>query len=80
MAPAGKDELVIVRAEELIVMDNAIITEADVLSVNFRVKLEEPVAVGVPVTFPAMRSKPGGNAPLTKDHTYGGDPPAALRA
>jgi hypothetical protein len=66
--PAGNDEFVMVRSWELIVSDSGIIIDADALSVTLTVKLEEPVAVGVPVTVAPTRSIPGGNAPLATDH------------
>jgi hypothetical protein len=67
-----------VKNRELIVSDSGINKDAEVLSVTFSVKLEEPVTVGVPVTVPLTRSRPGGNAPPTMDHVYGGDPPVAF--
>ena len=76
--PAGNDELVIVRSGELMVNENGIIADPEALSVTFSVKLEEPTTVGVPVTVAPTRSTPGGNAPATSDHVYGGDPPVAL--
>jgi hypothetical protein len=75
---AGNDDVVIVRAGELMVSDNASIKDVDALSVTFSVTLVEPVAVGVPVTVPSTRPRPGGSAPLTIDQVYGGDPPVAL--
>ena len=79
IAPGGNDEFVMVRSRELIVSDSGISKDADVLSVTLRVKLEEPVAVGVPLTVPPTMASPGGNEPLTTDHVYGGDPFFALR-
>jgi hypothetical protein len=76
--PSGNDEFVMVRRRELIVTDRGISKDADVLSVTLAVKLEEPVTVGVPVTVPPTRARPGGNAPVATDHVYGGDPPFAL--
>jgi hypothetical protein len=76
--PGGNDDVVMVSAEELIVSDNATIKDAEVVSVTFNVKLEEPVAVGVPVMVPSTRLRPDGSAPLPTDHAYGGDPPVAL--
>lgn len=76
--PAGNDEFVRVRSRELMVSDSGTSTEAEALSVTFSVKLEEPVTVGVPVTVPATRERPGGKAPLTIDQVYGGEPPVAF--
>ena len=76
--PACNNEFVIVRSGELIVSDSGIIKDADALSVTLTVKLEDPVAVGVPVTLAPTRLMPAGNAPLATDHVYGGDPPVAL--
>ena len=60
------------------VSDSGIIKDADVPSTTLRVKLEEPVTVGVPVRVPPIRSMPAGNAPAATDHVYGDDPPVAL--
>jgi hypothetical protein len=46
-------------------------------SVTRSLKLNEPVLVGVPEIFPfeALRSSPGGNAPLVTPHTRDPIPP-----
>jgi hypothetical protein len=67
-----------VKIGELIVSNSGISKDADVLSVTLTVKLEVPVAVGVPLTFSPTRFRPGGKAPTVTDHVYGGDPPAAM--
>jgi len=76
--PAGNSEFEIVSSGELIVSDSGTINDADALSVTLTVKLDDPVAVGVPVTLAPARLMPAGNAPLATDHVYGGDPPVAL--
>ena len=45
------------------------------------VKLETPIAVGVPemTPVPLFRDKPEGSEPLDIDHVYGGVPPLAAR-
>jgi hypothetical protein len=79
--PAGSDDVVILRAGKLIVIDNAAVTETDALSVT---RTEKLVGPGVPVTpeiVPlADRLNPGGSDPLTNVHEYGGEPPEAASA
>ena len=49
-------------------------------SVTLTVKLEVPVAVGVPVRFPsALRLMPAGRLPLLTDQAYGLVPPVSVR-
>jgi hypothetical protein len=74
----GKDEVVIVKAGELIVSDRAAVADAELESVTFTVRFDEPAAVGVPDIVPALRVNPAGREPLVIDHEYGGDPPVAL--
>jgi hypothetical protein len=63
------------------VSDNAAFAEPELPSVTLAVKLDDPVAVGVPdIVPPADRFKPAGSVPLAFDHEYGGDPSAAARA
>ena len=48
-------------------------------AVTRTVKLEVPVAVGVPEMTPVLAASvsPAGSAPLAIDHVYGGVPPVA---
>jgi hypothetical protein len=76
--PAGSDAVVIPKAGELMVIDNAAVADADALSVTRTVKLLDPAVPGVPDMVPAAaRLNPAGNVPLATDHEYGGDPPEA---
>jgi hypothetical protein len=76
--PAGSDAVVIPKAGELIVIDNAAVADADALSVTRTVKVLDPAALGVPdMVPPAARLNPAGNVPLATVHEYGGDPPDA---
>ena len=61
-SPPAKAFVVIVGAAP-IVIDSALLAEAPKLSVTFSVKLELPVAVGVPVIAPvaALRFSPAGS-------------------
>src|SRR5690348_6692593 len=59
--PAGNNEEVIVNTRELMVSDTAAVPEADALSLTFNVKVDAPMAVGVPVMVPPTRLSPGGN-------------------
>ena len=51
-------------------------------SLTEAVKLNEPLAVGVPeiAPVPALRLTPAGNAPAEIDHVYGVTPPLACSA
>ena len=63
------------------VIDNAAVAVADVLSVTRTVKLLGPGVPAVPdMVPPAARLNPAGNVPLATAHEYGGDPPEATRA
>ena len=49
-------------------------------SVTFTVKLEVPVAVGVPLRFPSgLRLRPAGRLPLLTDQVNGLVPPDSVR-
>ena len=76
--PAGSDEVVILKADGLMVSDRAAVAEADALSVTRTEKLLGPAVPGVPdMVPPAARVSPAGSAPLATTHEYGGDPPDA---
>ena len=67
--PAGSDDVVIPKAGGLMVKDNAVVAEADALSVTRTVKLLVPAALGVPEMVPAAaRLNPVGNVPLATAH------------
>ena len=67
--PAGSDDVVIPKAGELMVKDNAAVAAADALSVTRTVKLLGPAVPGVPDRVPpAARLNPAGSAPLASDH------------
>jgi hypothetical protein len=52
----------------------------DSLSVTLTVKLDVPLAVGVPeMTPPLERVSPAGRLPEASDHVYAAVPPVALR-
>ena len=79
--PAGSDDVVIPKAGELMVSDNAAVADADALSVTRTVKVLDPAALGVPdMVPPAARLNPAGSVPLATVHKYGGDPPDAPSA
>jgi hypothetical protein len=64
---------------ELTVMLSALVTFC-APAVTWTVKLEVPVAVGVPEITPAdVRVTPVGSVPLAIDQVYGGVPPVAVR-
>ncbi|HEY3838649.1 MAG TPA: hypothetical protein VGL72_18855 [Bryobacteraceae bacterium] len=65
-------------AGALIVTDSAALADPEALSVTLTVKLDDPVAVGVPEIVPPARLSPTGRDPAATDHVYGGDPPVAL--
>ena len=48
--------------------DREALADADILSVTLTVKLDEPVAVGVPLMIPSARLNPAGSDPLATDH------------
>jgi hypothetical protein len=77
-APAGNDDVVIVKTWELIASDRAAMADTEALSVTLTVKLDEPMPVGVPDIVPPARLRPAGSDPLVTVHVYGGDPPVAL--
>ena len=65
----------------LTVIDSCCVAVAagDSLSVTDTVKLELPLAVGVPVMTPALESdRPAGRLPEAIDHVYPGVPPLAF--
>jgi hypothetical protein len=66
--PAGNAEVVIVNAGALIANDNGAVVDTDALSVTLTVKLDDPVAVGVPaIVLPEIPS-PAGSDPVATDH------------
>ena len=76
--PAGSDDVVILKAGDLINRDSAAVAEADALSVTFTVKLADPALPGVPEMVPsAARFSPAGSDPPVNDQEYGGVPPEA---
>lgn len=79
--PAGNDEVVIPKADGLIVSESGAVADPDALSVTFTVKLLDPAVPGVPdMDPPAERLNPAGSDPLATDQEYGGDPPEAASA
>ena len=67
--PAGKEDVVTVKAGGLIVSDKAAVAVFDALSVTFTLKLLDPAAPGEPVMLPAAeRPNPAGSVPLAIDH------------
>ena len=79
--PAGSDNVVIPKAAGLMLSDNAVVAEADALSVTRTVKLLDPAVPGVPESVPpGARLNPAGSAPLATANAYGGDPPEAPSA
>jgi len=66
--PGGNAEVVMLRTGALIVSARAALTDADMLSVTLRVKLDEPAATGVPLIVPPARFNPAGRDPLVTDH------------
>ena len=64
------------------VRDNALVADADALSVTCTVKLLDPAVSGVPDIVPpaAARLSPDGSVPLATNHVYGGVPPEAPSA
>ena len=65
--PAGNEEVVIVNAGAPIVNDNGAVVDADALSVTLTVKLDGPVAVGVPAMVLPEIPNPAGSDPLATD-------------
>jgi hypothetical protein len=63
----------------LTVIDSAFVAEAPTLSATFAVKLDVPVAVGVPVIAPleATIDSPAGRLPEDIDQARGAVPPVA---
>jgi len=57
-----------VKAGELIVNDNGAVIDTDALSVTLTVKLDGPVAVGVPAMVLPEIPSPAGRDPLATDH------------
>ena len=67
--PAGKEDVVTVKAAGLIISDKAAVAVCDALSVTFTLKLLDPAAPGEPVMFPAAeRPNPAGSVPLAIVH------------
>jgi len=66
--PAGSDDVVIAKGAGLMVSDNALVADADALSVTCTVKLLDPAVSGVPDRVPpADRLSPDGSVPLATD-------------
>jgi hypothetical protein len=79
-APRLVDAIVRVAGVVLTVIDSCAeaVCAGDALSVTVTVKVDVPVAVGVPEITPAFDIvNPAGRLPLT-DHVYPGVPPLAL--
>ena len=76
--PSDKEDVVIDNAE-YIVIDNAWVAVAPLLSVTCTVKLLVPATVGVPLITPAdaLRERPAGSVPTVILHIYGVLPPPA---
>jgi len=65
--PAGNEEVVMVNAGALIASDRGAVVDTDALSVTLTVKLDGPVAVGVPaIVLPEIPS-PVGSDPVAID-------------
>src|SRR4029077_15724441 len=69
----------IVVVEELTVMLSGAVALSQAGSVTSTLKLEVPVAVGVPEITPVLvaRVSPAGSVPFARNHMYGGVPPVA---
>ena len=78
--PAGRDDVVMVKAGGLMSNDSAAVAETEALSVTLTVKLADPAAVGMPAIVPPERFNPAGSDPPESAHVYGGDPPDAPSA
>jgi len=76
--PKERADVLIVRGPTMEI-DRDFVTEIMFASVTCTVKLESPVAVGVPDISPVgpSRTRPSGRAPETTDHAYGVLPPVA---
>ena len=68
MVPAGREDVVMFRTGALTASDKTAVADADALSLTLMVKLDGPVAVGVPEMVPPARLKPAGSDPLATDH------------
>jgi hypothetical protein len=67
--PTGSDDVVITSAGGLIVSDNAVVAEAEALSVTLTVTLADPAAVGLPeIVPPGDKLSPSGSDPFASDH------------
>ena len=77
--PSDRDAVAIERAE-YIVIDNARVATAPLLSVTCTVKLLVPAVVGVPLITPValLRVNPAGSVPTVILHIYGVLPPLAI--
>jgi hypothetical protein len=71
--------VVTVRTDGVTWSEKELVADAAALSVNRILKVNDPIAVGVPDRTPRTRLSPDGSDPPAKDQVYGGDPPAALR-
>jgi hypothetical protein len=79
--PAGSVELVVIDSAAMIVRLKAFceLCGAAPLSVTRIVKLNEPLAVGIPFNVPLdERFRPAGRDPEANDHVYGDVPPLAV--
>jgi|ERR1017187_434813 hypothetical protein len=57
---------------------NCLVALAELLSVTCTVKVDEPAAVGVPLSVPPVESvSPAGGDPEVTDQVYGATPPEA---
>ena len=67
-------------ADPEILIDRALVLVCwvELESATCTVKLEVPVAVGVPLIFPELRDRPVGREPDRIDHVYGAVPPVAV--
>jgi hypothetical protein len=73
--------VVVITGLDLMVSCRFAVSVVLVESVTIEVNEKVPGAVGVPVMIPwAFNARPEANAPLIKDHRYGGVPPLAERA
>ena len=76
--PAGSEDVEMLKAGGLIVIDKEAVVDTDALSVTRTVKLLGPAVPGVPdIVPPVARVNPAGSDPTDTVHENGGDPPDA---
>jgi hypothetical protein len=76
-APGGAANVVETPADTVILVASVAVWL--LASVTWTVKLDRPVAVGVPLRFPsALRLIPGGRLPLLTDQVNGAVPPDSV--